>query len=317
MYVKCENVVIQIGTELFQLDFMPPFVREFAMWGCTAQNYNDEQDLLLIVIECQSETIFASSSVDNASDTRQCGAMSEPCISLNVALLHIIPSVFSNLLIDKSAVVSKEASACDVSIKSLDAEGVRGNIVLNSSIRSKASILDSCLLNDTCVSRESLVSVECGDVNVEMNFLSISNTMIGDVCAVSMASNPSTFNLKQLSFINITLDSLSPIRLAVSSSPVLMELENCTNKKCASPSEKGSIAALADLVDACTSSSVFDGATSAPELRANDKRSKELCQWSGSMVDLQNCSGRIIDTTVPNSSKEGLSVSGGSISVQF
>eukprot|EP00770_Monocercomonoides_exilis_P006627 MONOS_6593.1-p1 / transcript=MONOS_6593.1 / gene=MONOS_6593 / organism=Monocercomonoides_exilis_PA203 / gene_product=unspecified product / transcript_product=unspecified product / location=Mono_scaffold00210:45498-53552(+) / protein_length=2684 / sequence_SO=supercontig / SO=protein_coding / is_pseudo=false len=494
LYVRCTNIKSQISIELFQLDFRPPFVRDLAMWGCTAQNYYDEEDLLELIVGYQSETIFASSSADNASDTRQCGAISGPCSSLNVALSHIIPSAYSNLLIEKSALVSGEASARDVTIKSLEQESDKGVLHLNCCIESKTgslvacssrvkvefltilfgnafssshsslisladgnlSIADtifaqeasggnsgielncsivemsggrltmsdctfaglcfssSCLaascgeyfscaflnftdvisgvlmdfhdlaklsmqqvhasncsaqrsglvlrnckdcqlqniqmrgtrsgsnmivlssdgseghsniqgihleFDDTRVLSESLVSVECKDSDVEMNFLAISNAVLGDGCAVSVTSNASAFHLKQPSFQNITRDSLGPCCLAASSSSssssLLLELENCSNKKCVSPSEKGSIAALADLADACMSSCVFDGATSAPELRANDERSEELCQWSGSMVDLQNCTGRIMDTSIANSSKGGLSVSGGSISVRF
>eukprot|EP00770_Monocercomonoides_exilis_P002021 MONOS_2006.1-p1 / transcript=MONOS_2006.1 / gene=MONOS_2006 / organism=Monocercomonoides_exilis_PA203 / gene_product=unspecified product / transcript_product=unspecified product / location=Mono_scaffold00038:182771-183448(+) / protein_length=226 / sequence_SO=supercontig / SO=protein_coding / is_pseudo=false len=121
------------------------------MWGCTAPDYADEQDLLLLVVAYQSETIFASSTADNASDSLQCGGMSGPCISLNVALAHVIPSVYSNLLIDKSAEVTGEASTHDVTIKSLDPEGVRGNILLNSSIERKMGSL---------VSRSSRVKME-------------------------------------------------------------------------------------------------------------------------------------------------------------
>ncbi|KAH7830486.1 uncharacterized protein MONOS_13365 [Monocercomonoides exilis] len=490
LYVRCTNIRSQISIELFQLDFRPPFVRDLAMWGCTAQNYYDEEDLLELIVGYQSETIFASSSADNASDTRQCGAISGPCSSLNVALSHIIPSAYSNLLIDKSALVSGEASARDVTIKSLEQESDKGVLHLNCCIESKTGSLVACLsrvkvefltilfggafssshsslisladgnlsiadtifaqeasgggsgielncsivemsggrltmsdcafaglclsssclaasrgeyfscaflnftdvisgvlmdfhdlaklsmqqvhasncsaqrsglilrnckdcqlqniqmrgtqsgsnmivlssdgsggrsniqgihleFDDTRASSESLVSVECQDSDVEMNFLVVSNTVLGDGCAVSVTSNASAFHLKQSSFQNITRDSLGPCCLAASSSSLLLELENCSNKKCASPSEKGSIAALADLADACMSSCVFEGAASEAELRANDERSEELCQWSGSMVDLQNCTGRIIDTSVANSSKGGLSVSGGSISIQF
>ncbi|KAH7826245.1 uncharacterized protein MONOS_7668 [Monocercomonoides exilis] len=143
VYVKCANVKSQISIELFQLDFRPPFVREFAMWGCTAPDYGDEQDLLLLVVVYQSETIFASSSSNNSSDSRQCGGISEPCISLNVALPHVIPSVYSNLLIDKSAEVTGEASAYDVSIEQLDPEGIGGDILMNLIIESKMGSLIS------------------------------------------------------------------------------------------------------------------------------------------------------------------------------
>eukprot|EP00770_Monocercomonoides_exilis_P002022 MONOS_2007.1-p1 / transcript=MONOS_2007.1 / gene=MONOS_2007 / organism=Monocercomonoides_exilis_PA203 / gene_product=unspecified product / transcript_product=unspecified product / location=Mono_scaffold00038:183701-184575(+) / protein_length=205 / sequence_SO=supercontig / SO=protein_coding / is_pseudo=false len=97
-----------------------------------------------------------------------------------------------------------------------------------------------------------------------MNSLAISNAKISEGCAVSVASNASTFQLKQSSYQNITRDSFGPC---------------------------WSIAAFADLTDACMSSCVFDGAASTSELRANCERSEELCQWSGSMVDLQNCTG--------------------------
>ncbi|KAH7815809.1 uncharacterized protein MONOS_13250 [Monocercomonoides exilis] len=96
LHVRCIYIKSQISIVLFQLNFKHPFVCEFAMWVCTAQNYYDEQDLLLLVVVSQSETIFASSSASNAFDSRKCGGMSGPCISLNVALTHIIPSVYSN-----------------------------------------------------------------------------------------------------------------------------------------------------------------------------------------------------------------------------
>ncbi|KAH7817256.1 uncharacterized protein MONOS_3718 [Monocercomonoides exilis] len=404
IYVKCSNVESQIRSEFFQLDFSPPYKQELAIWGCTAQDYSDEQDLLLLVVVYQSETIFASSSADNTSDSRQCGAINAPCSSLNVALSHIIPSVYSNLLIDEISLVSGEASIHDVSIKSLDAEEERGNIVLNNSIGSKTgslilcssrvkmeflsflfgsafssshssllllsdgslSIVDTafaqedwsgdsemklncsiilvengrlsingctfaslhlssscvaarggryCLFmnlnisdmnckelfdfhnlanlsvqqvlisssifdrsamifqnckssklqyvqlrgtecrsnmiaicsdgsegssniqcshlefDDTHVSNNSLLFVECEDANVEMNFLAICNTKLGDGCTVNIASNASIFRLKQSSYRNITRDSFGPCCLTASSSSLLLELENCTSQK--------------------------------------------------------------------------------------
>ncbi|KAH7828745.1 uncharacterized protein MONOS_14562 [Monocercomonoides exilis] len=378
----------------------------------------------------RSEKIFASSTADNASDSRQCGAMNEPCISLNVALPHVIHSVYSNLLIDKRAVVSGEASTSDVSIEQLDpllsladvnlliddtifaqeASGGGSEIELNCSIIEmscgRLTIFDctfaglhfssSCLaasreqyfscaflnftdvisgvlmdfhdlaklsmqpvrasncsaqrsglilrnckdcqlqniqmrgtqngssvivfssdgsgghsniqgihleFDDTHVSSESLVSVECQDSDVEMNFLAVSNTMFGDGCSVSVTSNDSASRSKHSSLQNITRDSLGPYCLAVSSLSLLLELKKCSNKMCASSYKKCCIAALTDLTDTCMFLCVFDGAASASELRTNDKRSEELYQWSGSMVDLLNCSVAIKDITITNLSK--------------
>ncbi|KAH7816617.1 uncharacterized protein MONOS_6578 [Monocercomonoides exilis] len=492
VYVKCANVKTQIGAELFELDFRAPFVREFAVWGCTAPDYGDEQDLLLLVVVYRSETIFASSSSNNSSDSRQCGGISEPCISLNVALPHIIPSAYSNLLIDKSAEVTGEARARDVTIKSLEQESDKGVLLLNCSVESNTDSLVTCSSNvkmefltflfgsaffsshssllsltdgnlsisdaaftqedstgnsemklncsiilvengrlsingctftclrlssscvvarggqycllmelnisdvnsgnlfdfrnlanlsmqqllvsscmfdrsalilrnckdslqqniqmrgiqcgsnmivlssdgsgghsnircsnlefdDTHVSKESLLSVECEEANVEMNFLAISNAMLMEGCAVNVKSNDSEFRLKQSSFQNITRNSFGPCCLAASSSALssslLVELENYTNQKCISSSEKGRIAALTDLSDVCLSLCAFDGAASTQELRSNKESLEELCRWNGSMIDLQNCSGLMKDSTLTNSENGGLSLSGGSVEI--
>ncbi|KAH7832745.1 uncharacterized protein MONOS_16008 [Monocercomonoides exilis] len=171
--------------------------------------------------------------------------------------------------------------------------------------------------DDARISSESLVSVECQETDVEMNFLAVSNTVFGDGCAVRVTSNASTFLLKQSSFQNITRNSFGPCCLAASSSSLLVELENCTNQKCISSSEKGRIAALTNLSDVCLSSCVYDVAASTQELRANKEPFEDLCEWNGSMIDLSNCSGVMKNTTTANSLKGGLSVSGRSISAQF
>ncbi|KAH7831248.1 putative Protein tyrosine and serine/threonine kinase [Monocercomonoides exilis] len=490
IYVRCSNVESQIRSELFQLDFRPPYNQELAIWGCTAQNNADEQDLLLLVIVYQSETIFASSSADNTSDSRQCGAINAPCSSLNIALSHTIPSVYSNLLVDKVSLVSGEASIHDVSIKSLEQERDRGTILLNRSIESRMNSLLTCAsrvkieflkfmfgsafssphssllsltdgslsiadalfsqdvssdypemrlncsiilvengrllinectfaslhlgspcvaakggqycsfvdlnisdvnsdilfdfrnlvnlsvqqvlissceleqsalilhnckdsqlqkiqvrnvesnsslivfssdgfgacLNIRCYHSEfdaisvlsgSLLSIECQDANVEMNNLSSIKTALANGCAVNIVSANSSLSIRQSSFQNISRDSMGPCCLAASLSSLLLELENCSCKKCVSPSDKGSISALSGLSNASITSCAFEGETDQQQLRSNSYSFKGLCKWNGSMIDLLNCSGAIKDTTIANSSKGGLSISGGNISIQF
>ncbi|KAH7824771.1 putative Protein tyrosine and serine/threonine kinase [Monocercomonoides exilis] len=490
IYVRCSNVESQIRNELFQLDFRPPFNQELAIWGCTAQNYADEQDLLLLVIVYQSETIFTSSSADNTSDSRQCGAINAPCSSLNIALSHIIPSVYSNLLVDKVSLVCGEASIHDVSIKSLEQESNRGTILLNRSIESRMNSLLTCasrvkieflkfmfgsafssphssllsltdgslsitdalfsqddsndypemrlncsiilvengrlLINECtfaslhlgspCVAAKggqycsfmnlnisdvnsdllfdfrnlvnlsmlqvlissceleqsalilhnckdsqlqkiqvrnveskaslivfssdgsgacsniqcyhsefdaisvlsgSLLSIECQDANVEMNNLSSTKIVLTNGCAVNLVYANSSLSIRQSSFQNISRDSMGPCCMAASLSSPSFELENCSFRKCVSPSDKGSISALSGQSNASITSCAFDGETDPQQLRSNADSFKDLCKWNGSMIDLLNCSGAIKDTTIANSSKGGLSISGGNISIQF
>eukprot|EP00770_Monocercomonoides_exilis_P000944 MONOS_937.1-p1 / transcript=MONOS_937.1 / gene=MONOS_937 / organism=Monocercomonoides_exilis_PA203 / gene_product=unspecified product / transcript_product=unspecified product / location=Mono_scaffold00015:202594-210570(+) / protein_length=2658 / sequence_SO=supercontig / SO=protein_coding / is_pseudo=false len=490
IYVRCSNVESQIRSELFQLDFRPPYNQELAIWGCTAQNYADEQDLLLLVIVYQSETIFTSSSADNTSDSRQCGAINAPCSSLNIALSHIIPSVYSNLLVDEVSLVSGEISIHDVSIKSLEQESDRGTILLNRSIESRMNSLLTCAsrvkieflkfmfgsafssphpsllsltdgslsitdalfsqddsndypemklnctiilvengrllinectfaclhLSSLCVEARggqycsfmnlnisdvnsgalldfrnlanlsmqqvlissceleqsalilhnckdsqlqkiqvrnveskasliafssdgsgacsnircyhsefdaisvlsgSLLSIECQDANVEMNNLSSTKIVLTNGCAVNLVSANSSLSIRQSSFQNISRDSMGPCCLAASLSSPSFELENCSFRKCVSPSDKGSISALSGQSNASITSCAFDGETDPQQLRSNADSFKGLCKWNGSMIDLLNCSGATKDTTVANSSKGGLSISGGNISIQF
>ncbi|KAH7815808.1 uncharacterized protein MONOS_13251 [Monocercomonoides exilis] len=78
---------------------------------------------------------------------------------------------------------------------------------------------------------ESLVSVECQETDVEMNFFAVSNIVFVDGCAVRVTLNASTFHLKLSSFQNITRNSLGPCCLAASSSSMLREFDNCSSHK--------------------------------------------------------------------------------------
>eukprot|EP00770_Monocercomonoides_exilis_P015802 MONOS_15753.1-p1 / transcript=MONOS_15753.1 / gene=MONOS_15753 / organism=Monocercomonoides_exilis_PA203 / gene_product=unspecified product / transcript_product=unspecified product / location=Mono_scaffold01343:2783-5728(+) / protein_length=981 / sequence_SO=supercontig / SO=protein_coding / is_pseudo=false len=163
----------------------------------------------------------------------------------------------------------------------------------------------------------SLLSIECQDANVEMNNLSSTKTVLTNGCAVNLVYANSSLSIRQSSFQNISRDSMGPCCMAASLSSPSLELENCSFRKCVSPSDKGSISALSGQSNASITSCAFDGETDLQQLRSNADSFKDLCKWNGSMIDLLNCSGAIKDTTIANSSKGGLSISGGNISIQF
>ncbi|KAH7814669.1 uncharacterized protein MONOS_18495 [Monocercomonoides exilis] len=94
---------------------------ELAIWGCTADNYGDEEDLLRRVFVFRSEFIFVSSVVGNSSDSKQCGEMKSTCSSLDVGVSHIIPSDYSQLLIWNETTLTGSCSAQRVTIKSMEA----------------------------------------------------------------------------------------------------------------------------------------------------------------------------------------------------
>ncbi|KAH7819785.1 uncharacterized protein MONOS_8481 [Monocercomonoides exilis] len=67
----------------------------------------------------QSETIFVSSVADNHTDSKQCGEFTTPCRSLDVGIQHIIPSLFSQLLILGQTEIIWKCDVLDVTIRSL------------------------------------------------------------------------------------------------------------------------------------------------------------------------------------------------------
>ncbi|KAH7820346.1 uncharacterized protein MONOS_2251 [Monocercomonoides exilis] len=56
VFVKCTDLDSQISESQFLINFGEPFVRELAIWGCTADNYGDEEDLLRRVFVFRSDS---------------------------------------------------------------------------------------------------------------------------------------------------------------------------------------------------------------------------------------------------------------------
>ncbi|KAH7823129.1 uncharacterized protein MONOS_11122 [Monocercomonoides exilis] len=132
-YVQCHSIETQIVEEQFLLDFRAPFVKDLAVWGCTTDSFEGEEDLLLRVVKYQSETIFVSSVANNHGDNKQCGEFNAPCRSLNAGVQHIIPSSYSQLLISEESVINRGCDARDVIIRSLKSPSV-ALVYLNSTI---------------------------------------------------------------------------------------------------------------------------------------------------------------------------------------
>ncbi|KAH7822792.1 uncharacterized protein MONOS_7089 [Monocercomonoides exilis] len=125
---------------MFAAYFKALFVLELAMWGCSTDLFVGEEDLLLSVVKNQSETIFVSSVADNHGDSKQCGEFSVPCQSLNVGIQHIIPSLYSQMLISEETIINRECSVQNVSIHSLEIPSA-ALVYLNSTIVGKEGSL--------------------------------------------------------------------------------------------------------------------------------------------------------------------------------
>ncbi|KAH7821625.1 uncharacterized protein MONOS_7298 [Monocercomonoides exilis] len=127
VFVKCTNLDSQISESQFLINFGEPFVKDLAIWGCSSNNYGDEEDLLRKMFGFLNEFIFVSSIVENSSDNKQCGEMKNTCRSMNVGVSHIIPSDYSLLFIWNETELTGSCSVEKVTIKSMEAS-VNGKI---------------------------------------------------------------------------------------------------------------------------------------------------------------------------------------------
>eukprot|EP00770_Monocercomonoides_exilis_P012060 MONOS_12002.1-p1 / transcript=MONOS_12002.1 / gene=MONOS_12002 / organism=Monocercomonoides_exilis_PA203 / gene_product=unspecified product / transcript_product=unspecified product / location=Mono_scaffold00635:21546-29669(+) / protein_length=2375 / sequence_SO=supercontig / SO=protein_coding / is_pseudo=false len=407
VFVKCTDLDSQISESQFLINFGEPFVRELAIWGCTADNYGDEEDLLRRMFGFRSEFIFVSSIVENSSDSKQCGEMKSTCSSLNVGVSHIIPSDYSQLFVWNETELTGSCSAEKVTIKSMEASrngeikvkeielGSEGVVRTSESVRFEnvsfvfggmGNIVCSCLMhqlngslilesvsflsesrtteNTQIIFDFSLIVVEEGLFEAEkciVGHLSFSNPVfeilsseratfedvgVDDVeCRSSLieCGKSEKVSISKLAATNIELEERSLISLENSHSSLVLslilssftnisrssdgscivctsqpmigfEMCNCSFHECTSESPKGSQVTITNankmLIDLC----VFEGnLETGTEVNGV---ADEVCKWNGSVVDLSMSEAVVRDTTICNSSKGGMSVSGGSVTIE-
>ncbi|KAH7818649.1 uncharacterized protein MONOS_2347 [Monocercomonoides exilis] len=240
VYVRCHSIETQIADEQFLLDFRAPFVKELAMWGCTTDSFVEEEDLLR-VMKYRSETIFVSSVADNHEDSKQCGEFSMPCDSLNAGVQHIIPSLYSQLLILGQTDVVGECDAQDVTIRSLQSPsaalvfltstiaGIEGNLITTSEkVRIESvkfnfdqsfSYLSNSIIHETngqlslsSVDFSSILESDIESVVLNSTLMNIENGILRvDNCSVSFISfkKPSfLLNGEEINFANVKLEQI-------------------------------------------------------------------------------------------------------------
>ncbi|KAH7827526.1 uncharacterized protein MONOS_2996 [Monocercomonoides exilis] len=407
VFVKCTDLDSKISESQFLINFGEPFVRELAIWGCTADNYGDEEDLLGRVFVFRSEFIFVSSIVGNNSDSKNCGEMKGVCSSLNVGMGHIIPSDYSQLFIWNETILSGLCSAQRVTIKSmevsrnaeikvrgfdLEGEGVvrtsefvrfenvsfifggmgnvdclclmhqlNGSLVLESvSFLSESRTTE----NSQTLFNFSLIVVEDGVFEAEK--CSVGRLKFSKPVFLLLSSERATFedlgvdsveckssviecgkseevSISKLIATNITLQDRSLISVEIGHSSLVLslalssfsnisrsncgscivcttqhmkgfEMRNCSCCGCTSELPKGSQIAIAFAEKILMESCVFEGnLVSGSE--GNDI-ADEICKWNGSIVDFSSCSVELRDTIICNSSKGGMSVSGGYVMIE-
>ncbi|KAH7828430.1 uncharacterized protein MONOS_4587 [Monocercomonoides exilis] len=204
MYIRCNSIETQIVDEQFLLDFRLPFVKDLAMWGCETDSFVGEEDLLLRVEKYQSETIFVSSVADNHKDSKQCGEFNMPCESLNVGVQHIIPSLYSQMLITEETEIVGKCDARDVIIRSLQSPSA-ALVHLNSAITNEGNL----------ITISEKVRIERLKFNFGQSFLYSGNSIIHE-----------TNGQLSLSFVDFSSIGQSENIEAVTLNSTLLSIEN-------------------------------------------------------------------------------------------
>ncbi|KAH7830240.1 uncharacterized protein MONOS_10748 [Monocercomonoides exilis] len=158
--------------------------------------------------------------------------------------------------------------------------------------------------------------IECGkSEKVSVSKLAATKVGLEEKSLISFENSHSSLVLSLVlsSFTNIS-QSASISCIVFTTHPMSgFEIFNCSFHECTSESAKGSQMAITNAEKILMDSCVFEG--NLVSGKEGNKITDEVCRWNGSVVDLSMSETVVRDTTIYNSSKGGMSVSGGSVTI--
>ncbi|KAH7830968.1 uncharacterized protein MONOS_4384 [Monocercomonoides exilis] len=114
-YIRCFSIPHQINESLFALNYNQESLNSNnSICGSDAMNEIDV-DLIPLITFYYSAQVFVNG---RGSDSRQCGAQSNPCSSINCGVDHIQEGVMNAILIDGEGFVRKECVIGDLVVSS-------------------------------------------------------------------------------------------------------------------------------------------------------------------------------------------------------
>ncbi|KAH7828009.1 uncharacterized protein MONOS_10573 [Monocercomonoides exilis] len=120
--------------------------------------------------------------------------------------------------------------------------------------------------------------------------------------------------IKDFKTENISIEGNEKSLVSCLSMKKAIQLANCTIGGVSSKTTKGKLMKVEDCLDVKMDSCVFDG-SSKERNEKNSKTEEEICIWEGSLVDVVKSSVLMKDTTISNSPEGGITMSGGSVTV--
>ncbi|KAH7817948.1 uncharacterized protein MONOS_13561 [Monocercomonoides exilis] len=185
----------------------------------------------------------------------------------------------------------------------------------------------------------SIVSVESGELRISettfrdlhsttavLSFNEKSNVTLLETSISNIKSEGDVVSVGGKAKVVMKIMTIENVSVASERCVVAMEdaeqevrVLNCSFGKCRNSVNKGSIMQIRQFEDMMVEACVFDGKKEEKEAEAaneGNKGKEGLCEWNGSLVDIENSNVVMKETTVMKSKEGGMWVSGGSVKIE-
>ncbi|KAH7829865.1 uncharacterized protein MONOS_1437 [Monocercomonoides exilis] len=176
--------------------------------------------------------------------------------------------------------------------------------------------MEKCVVSCVSTSREILSVCEGSKAAIYQLRMSDIESEDGGI----VDANKAKMEAKEMSMSNITRQNRGSIVKIVECAE-RVDLMNCSMRMCLGKEERGWMVSVCKCesvnVDCCE----FDGEEKENEKRSRNEqdegeRREEICKWNGSMVEFEKSEVEMKVTSMRNSMKGGLSVSGGNVVIE-
>ncbi|KAH7826060.1 uncharacterized protein MONOS_4187 [Monocercomonoides exilis] len=158
----------------------------------------------------------------------------------------------------------------------------------------------------------------CNCGSVVLNGIDADGVKLSEGCILSIGSSASgSVSVGSSSFKNCSRNSEGASVLSASSSSAQIVLSNCSCSACNSLSSKGSMMEMRNTKDISMHICEFEGLLAKESKNERNNAFKEICEWNGSLVHLENSNTQAKEIRMENSSKGGISIKGGKAVIEM
>ncbi|KAH7816003.1 uncharacterized protein MONOS_10341 [Monocercomonoides exilis] len=225
IFIICDSFT-QINSSTISFEYSHCSVNEANSFMGRLKNKLDIVNLLPQIICYEAETIFTSSTHENASDEEKCGSLKLPCKTMDVASTHVNHTTLGRLLIIGNASIGRSSQLINTEISSFSDENsyfIFNNTMITTNVLTCSEnvvfsslyfLFDSCKLqNDesiffvngpTNISSSTFQQIESSSMNFDFQRLSSNEKQYLGIILLSVFETQLT--LHDIRFIDFTVN---------------------------------------------------------------------------------------------------------------